>query len=157
MSPNKKRIAKSIIEDAIKNTPTMGGAAKYLKIDWRTFKIIADEYNLYDPIKGRTNQYAGRFKTEDILNGLHPQYPTSKLSKRLIEEEYKEYKCERKGCGISEWNGKPISLELNHINGDSGDHSLGNLELLCPNCHTQTETYRSKKLKFNRLKKMERC
>jgi hypothetical protein len=38
-------------------------------------------------------------------------------------------------------------LELNHINGNSYDHSLDNLELLWPNCHSQTDTYRSKKLK----------
>lgn len=140
------KIDRSIIENAIEKTSTMGGASILLKLDRRTFKRIALEYELYNPKKGVYNQYAGRFDTEDILDGKHPQYPTSKLSKRLIKEGYKEYKCEKPGCGISEWNGESISLELNHKDGNNGNHKLENLELLCPNCHSQTPTYRSKKL-----------
>lgn len=56
----------------------------------------------------------------------------------------KEYKCE--GCGIVDWNGKPISLQLDHIDGCPTNHLLENLRLLCPNCHSQTPTYGSKKL-----------
>lgn len=141
---NKIIIGKGEIENAILKTPTMGAAASFLNIDWRTFKKLAVEYDLYKP--KRANQFAERFETEDILKGLHPQYPTSKLSKRLVKEGYKEYRCE--SCGITEYNHKAISLELNHINGKSSDHSLDNLELLCPNCHSQTDTYRSKKLKI---------
>lgn len=83
------------------------------------------------------------FDLQDILDGKHPQYPTSKLSKRLVKAGIKEYRCER--CLISEWNSEPISLELNHIDGNNGNHALVNLELLCPNCHSQTPTYRNKK------------
>ena len=49
------------------------------------------------------------------------------------------YKCAR--CNISEWNGKFIRLQVEHRNGDNRDNRLENLELLCPNCHSQTETY----------------
>jgi len=144
---NKLMIEKSKIEDAIRKTSTMGGASRFLNLDWRTFKRIAKEYDIYNP--KHANQYSGKFKLEDILNGKYPQYPTSKISKRLVEEGLKEYKCEK--CGIYNWNNLPIALELNHKNGNNSDHRLENLELLCPNCHSQTPTFRSKKIKFFRL------
>jgi len=65
-----------------------------------------------------------------------------KLKLRLIAEGYKEHKCEC--CGLTEWQGKPISLHLDHINGIHQDNSLDNLQILCPNCHSQTSTYAGK-------------
>ena len=136
----KIEIDKEKIIEAIFNTKSMGEASIYLNISWRSFKRIAIEYGLYKP----SNQGLKKYLIEDILNGKHPQYPTSKLSKRLVSEGYFEYKCVE--CGINEYNGKPISLELNHIDGKNSNNLLSNLELLCPNCHSQTPTYRSKKL-----------
>ena len=52
------------------------------------------------------------------------------------------YRCSE--CGIDSWNNKPISLELEHKNGNSSDNSLENVCLLCPNCHSQTSTYKVK-------------
>jgi hypothetical protein len=49
-------------------------------------------------------------------------------------------------CGIKDWNGKPLVLELEHIDGDSTNNKLDNLTLLCPNCHSQTDTYKSKNI-----------
>jgi Zn finger protein HypA/HybF involved in hydrogenase expression len=68
-----------------------------------------------------------------------------KLKGRLITEGLKEHKCEC--CGITEWNGKPAPIELDHINGDHCDNRLENLRILCPNCHAQTDTYRGKNKK----------
>ena len=51
-------------------------------------------------------------------------------------------KCEC--CGITEWLGKPIICELHHINGDSTDNRIENLQILCPNCHSQTDNFRNK-------------
>ena len=70
---------------------------------------------------------------------------TSRIKKRLIKEGLKEDKCEI--CGISEWQGKPLSLQLHHINGVNNDHRIENLQILCPNCHTQTDNYGSKNIK----------
>lgn len=61
------------------------------------------------------------------------------LKRRLIDAGLKEDRCEQ--CGIDEWLGLPISIQLHHKNGDGGDNRLFNLEFLCPNCHSQTDTW----------------
>lgn len=137
---NRKEFTEDEIKNAIQNSKNMNGAAKYLKVDWRTFRWNAEKYNLYAPSEPGAKQ---KFEMCDILSGKHPQYSTSHLSKRLVKEGYKKYVCEC--CGISSWNNNKITLELNHKNGDNSDHSLENLELLCPNCHSQTDTYKNKR------------
>jgi DNA-binding CsgD family transcriptional regulator len=61
------------------------------------------------------------------------------LKKRLIGAGLIEERCER--CGLTDWQGKPLGLELHHKNGDGTDNRLPNLEILCPNCHAQTDTW----------------
>lgn len=139
---NEKIFSRSKIQEAIDNSLTMGAAAQYLKVDWRTFRKEAEKYGLYKIVKRSTK----KFELQDILNGKHPQYPTSKLLPRLIDAGLKTYNCE--SCGISDYNGKKIGLEVNHIDGFNGNHILDNLQILCPNCHSQTSNYRSKKLKM---------
>lgn len=80
-----------------------------------------------------------KFNLSDILDGKHPQYPTLKLKNRIIKEKILEYKCAT--CSISEYNNLPISLQLDHVDGNSKNHRLENLRLLCPNCHSQTDTW----------------
>ena len=63
----------------------------------------------------------------------------SHLKRRLLEEGIKENRCEI--CGITEWLGKPLNMQLHHKNGDGSDNRLPNLQLLCANCHSQTDTY----------------
>lgn len=69
-------------------------------------------------------------------------YQTNKLRLRLLKEGLKKPICET--CNNTEWNGKPIPLEVSHKNGNNSDNRLENLELICPNCHALTDSYRGK-------------
>jgi len=63
----------------------------------------------------------------------------SHLKGRLLDAGLKENRCE--WCGISTWRGKALNVQLHHKNGDGTDNRLPNIEFLCPNCHSQTDTY----------------
>jgi HNH endonuclease len=69
---------------------------------------------------------------------------THKLKQRLLSSGLMERLCEN--CGMCTWNGEPIPLELEHINGKRFDNRIENLRLLCPNCHAQTPTYRGRNI-----------
>jgi hypothetical protein len=72
-----------------------------------------------------------------------------KLRLRLIKENILPPYCN--SCKLTEWLGKPIPLELEHKDGNHDNNSLNNLELLCPNCHAFTPTYRGKNKKTLRI------
>lgn len=74
------------------------------------------------------------------------------IKKFLIET--RGYKCSK--CGISEWMNESITLEMEHIDGDSSNNQLENLTLLCPNCHSQTSTFRAKNKGRGRHSRMQR-
>ena len=91
---------------------------------------------------------------------------SSKLKKRLVEEHVLVDVCSI--CGQKPiWNGKPLVLELDHINGDYKDNRLENLRILCPHCHSQTDSFRGRskrtyrltkeQIKENALKVIEEC
>lgn len=65
------------------------------------------------------------------------------IKEKLLEFNLKEDKCEV--CGQSSlWNGKKLSLQIDHINGIFNDNRFENLRIICPNCHSQTDTFSSK-------------
>jgi Zn finger protein HypA/HybF involved in hydrogenase expression len=89
-------------------------------------------------------------KIEWFENGKVPSW---KALKNIIIEE-RGYKCEV--CGISEWNNKNLVLELDHINGLHTNNELDNLRIICPNCHSQTDTYKAKNIGNGRHYRRER-
>lgn len=69
------------------------------------------------------------------------------IRKRILSENILEYKCDK--CSIYNWEGSPLSLHLDHINGINDDHRIENLRFLCPNCHSQTDTYAGRNINKN--------
>lgn len=69
---------------------------------------------------------------------------THRLKLRLYKFNLKKENCE--SCGIGSWRGGKLSLHLDHINGNNKDNRLENLQVLCPNCHSQTDTYAGKNI-----------
>ena len=74
---------------------------------------------------------------------------------KLYLINHRGYKCEGIGCGLSDWLGKPITLQVDHKNGKSKDNRLVNLQLICPNCHTQTPNFGSKNKNSDRKYRRE--
>lgn len=87
------------------------------------------------------------------INGEVGVWKDSKALKRAVIRR-DGYFCSE--CKITEWNNKPIVLELEHKNGDSYNNKPENLCLICPNCHSQTSTFKSKNRGNGRHKRMQR-
>ena len=78
-----------------------------------------------------------------------------KNSMRKYLVETREYKCDE--CGVGEiYNGKPLSLQVDHIDGDVKNNEHKNLRFLCPNCHTQTSTWGIGNMSEEGLKRLKR-
>ena len=107
-----------------------------------TLKRILDQNQIdYSHFTGRARNYSkpNLIQLEEYLNENETRINSFELKNKLIKAGYKENKCEI--CGISEWQGKPINCQLHHINGNSTDNRIENLQILCPNCHSQTDNY----------------
>lgn len=137
------------IINACESSLTMAQAACKTNMHYNTFIRHAKRLNVYLPNQGGkgTNKIkingVSKIPLSEIIEGKHPSYQTFKLKNRLIEAGIKQNICEQ--CNISDWQGKYIACELDHIDGDSSNHKIENLRILCPNCHSQTSTFRSKK------------
>ena len=88
--------------------------------------------------------------TSEMLLRENCKHNRNCLRRFIIKNKLLPYKCAI--CGALEWNGKTLSLELDHINGINNDNRLENLRFLCPNCHSQTTTYGSRNQQRNESK-----
>lgn len=121
-------------------------AAAKLGIKYDTYRKYALLYGCFITNmsgKGTTKDNSSKtIPLVDILSGKHPQYQSNKLRIRLLKDGIFEHICN--SCKNTLWLDEAIPLELNHIDGNSSNHVITNLELLCPNCHSLTPTYRGR-------------
>ena len=151
----KVRYTKELLEENVKNCYSFAELCRRLGLapegsNPKTLKKKMDEFNVdYSHFTGcawnknpNNPIYRGKYLPNlcehSSLSSTHVKALAYKLG-------LKENKCEY--CGLSEWHGKPLVCELHHLNGDTTDNRIENLVILCPNCHSQTENFRSRNRK----------
>ena len=92
----------------------------------------------------KNNKYCGNTCSHQYVSKVHKEKFFSGLLKRIHRPTARKYLAEARGykcevCSVSDWQGKPITLQVDHINGDPSNDRPDNLRLICPNCHSQTE------------------
>lgn len=83
---------------------------------------------------------------EQLLTGKRAR---AHVKRRLLRAGLIQNRCQV--CGLEEWQGRRLTMQIDHINGIGNDHRLENLRMLCPNCHSQTATYGGRNLRRRRL------
>ena len=81
---------------------------------------------------------------------LNSTWSNMAVRNRIKQDSLIDYKCQM--CNICKWNNMPITFELDHVNGNNRDNRLENLRFLCPNCHSQTDTYKGKNINTGKIK-----
>lgn len=153
----------NIFSDYVKNSLSIAEVARLVGIDNNKINtsVYREIHKRIDKLKLDTSHFTGgAWNVGDRFRKIDKGYPlnevlvknssykcTNSLKLKLFNEGVKERRCEC--CGITEWNGKPAPLQLHHIDGDNTNNSLENLQVLCPNCHAQTDNYCSKNKKKN--------
>ena len=115
----------------------------------KTYKCLAcDKENEYG--RSKTNKYCDN-KCQGLFKWIHETIPRIERGECSdTKRALKKYLIEKHGencviCGMGNlWNNKPITLQLDHIDGNSDNNLPNNIRLLCPNCHSQTDTFGSK-------------
>lgn len=117
--------------------------------DWAAIQTFYNEGHSYRECKEKFGFHscawhnavkAGKLVVNNKPKELHEIKKRHNVKKRVIKKGLLTNECQ--ACGLKpEWNGKVLVLQIDHINGVNNDHRLENLRLLCPNCHSQTDTF----------------
>jgi hypothetical protein len=116
---------------------------RWLKAKINKLKIDTSHFLGEAHLRGKTHNWSKKTPLKKLLIVNSVVGNSHHLKIRLIKENILKEECNR--CGITEWEGDKLSLHLDHINGINTDYRIENLRLLCPNCHSLTETYCRKK------------
>jgi 5-methylcytosine-specific restriction endonuclease McrA len=139
-----KTVKENISYQAVLNSfglKTVGSNNQWIRTKISKLKLNITHFLGQGHLKGKNHNFNTQTPLLDILvEGCY--YTTSRLSKRLVKEGLLKYECSI--CGIYDWQHSKLVLHLDHINGCNTDNRIDNLRLLCPNCHSQTETYCAK-------------
>lgn len=120
-----------------------GGAYRVFKKRVKQLGLDTSHFMGQGFLKGKTHNWNTKIPLENILIKNSSYTNMGSLKKRLINQNLLKNECYE--CGLKDvWNNKPIVLQIDHINGHHLDHRISNLRLLCPNCHSQTETFAGK-------------
>lgn len=145
--------SKQSLEQIVKTSKSMAELVKKLGYktthgkNYETVQKRLEKFNISTEhfIQIKSNK---TFTEEEVFceNSLAKQQTVRRL---YLKQKDVEYKCAI--CGtLPAWNGQPLALQLDHIDGDNTNHSLDNIRWLCPNCHSQTRTFAGKNVKKER-------
>jgi hypothetical protein len=116
-----------------------GSSHKHYTKRAKELGLNMDHFNLYQFPKGKERK---EYKTSSkiLINDQYAKRRTRTYQlRRAMLEENVAYSCS--ACSLTSWNDKEIVLQIDHINGDWKNNLIDNLRFLCPNCHSQTDTY----------------
>ncbi len=133
--------------DVIRNLGAVPQAGNFENIKNRIKEYNLDTAHFLTPgeitklrLKEKKRNYFEQKPLDEILVISLTRYDHRKLKKRLYAENLKKEECELCGQGPV-WKGKPMTLRLDHINGENTDYRIDNLRILCPNCDSTQETF----------------
>lgn len=141
----KTRLSKIVLEsknfsDVLRNLGVKPNSATI-----STIKRRIQEYDLdvshFIKNAGNTKKHIDNYLR--VYSKDEPKPQSSHVKDKLFEYGYKSKACEI--CGIMDWNGKPLTLQIHHIDGQHKNYTPENLQILCPNCHSQTDNWGRKK------------